>query len=129
MKADRYTVEAVDVWISQYTRLKEQTQNFQMDIFAPLEKSEVEYLITMQLVSHSFLEFSGRMFSVFKPESHSELRRNIAYLAALQTRQNAAFEDYQRRGNLEVEFIRQTIRNLKAGADLKDVHRYLNSKV
>lgn len=122
MKANESAKRAVAVWTNQYQRLKEQTDNFTFDLFLDdafrlglrgMTKDEIEFFMAMQPVSHSFLEFAPQILSIWKPERKAELRRNIAYLAALQEKQAKAVCEFIERGEREIQYIRDTVKLLK----------------
>lgn len=124
MKANESAKQAVAVWTSQYQILKEQTDNFTFDLFLDdafrlgirgMTKGEIEFFMATQPVSHSFLEFAPQMLAIWKPEKKAELRRNIAYLAALQEKQQKAVCEFIERGEREVEYIRETVKLLEQG--------------
>jgi hypothetical protein len=124
MKANESAKQAVAVWQSQYKRLSEQTDKFTFDLFLDdafrlglrvMTKDEIEFFMAMQPVSHSFLEFSPQILAIWKPEKKAELRRNIAYLAALQEKQQKAVCEFIERGEREIEYIRDTVKLLKEG--------------
>ncbi len=124
MKASESAKQAVAVWTSQYERLKEQTDNFTFDLFLDdafrlglrgMAKDEIDFFMATQPVSNSFLDFAPQMLSIWKPEKRAELRRNIAYLAALQEKQQKAVCEFIKRGEREIQYIRDTVKLLEQG--------------
>lgn len=122
MKANESAKQAVAVWQSQYKRLSEQTENFAFDLFLDdafrlglrgMTKDEIEFFMATQPVSHSFLDFAPQMLSIWKPEKRAELRRNIAYLAAFQEKQQKAVCEFIERGEREIQYIRETVKLLE----------------
>jgi hypothetical protein len=124
MKANEKDKKNVALWLFQYKNLKEQTGNFTFNIFLDdayrmglreMTNAEVDFFFFTQTVYPWFLDFAPQMLAIWKPEKKAELRRNIAYLAALQEKQQKAVCEFIERGEREIEYIRETAKLLKEG--------------